>query len=112
MRDWLYVEDHCAAIDAVLRRGRVGDAYNLGGGNNWNNLAIVSMICQILAEVTGESEEKFRCLIRFVKDRPGHDWRYAIDATKLQRDLGWSPTETFETGMRKTVAWYVAKYKE
>jgi dTDP-glucose 4,6-dehydratase len=65
-----------------------------------------------LAEVTGESEEKFRGLIRFVKDRPGHDWRYAIDATKLQRDLGWSPTETFETGICKTVEWYVAKYKE
>src|SRR5262249_48599676 len=100
IRDWLYVEDHCSGIDAVLRRGRVGETYNIGGCNDWKNLDIVYMICQVLAELTGVPEEKFSCLIRFVTDRPGHDWRYAIDATKLQRDLDWRPTETFATGIR------------
>jgi dTDP-glucose 4,6-dehydratase len=111
MRDWLYVADHCAAVDAVLRCGRVGDAYNIGGSQSRKNLDVVYEICQVLAELTGEPEEQFRSLVRLVNDRPGHDWRYAIDATKLQRDLGWHPMETFETGMRKTVEWYVAKYK-
>jgi dTDP-glucose 4,6-dehydratase len=109
-RDWLYVDDHCAAIDAVIRRGRVGEAYNIGGCNDWKNLDMVYGICQILADLIGEPVETFSRLIRFVTDRPGHDWRYAIDVTRMQDELGWHPTETFETGMRKTVAWYVMKY--
>lgn len=109
-RDWLYVDDHCAAIDAVIRRGRVGETYNIGGCNDWKNLDVVYGICQILADLIGEPVETFSRLIRFVTDRPGHDWRYAIDVTRMQDELGWHPTETFETGMRKTVAWYVTKY--
>ena len=112
MRDWLYVEDHCTALNAVLRRGRVGEVYDIGGGHSCKNLDLVYVICRILAELTGEPDEKFGRLVHFVKDRPGHDWRYAIDATKIQEELGWHPTETIETGMRKTVAWYVAKYMQ
>jgi dTDP-glucose 4,6-dehydratase len=109
-RDWLYVNDHCTAIDAVLRRGRVGETYNIGGCTDWKNLDVVYGICQILADLTDEPVERFSRLIRFVTDRPGHDWRYAIDVTRMQNELGWHPIETFETGMRKTVAWYVTKY--
>jgi dTDP-glucose 4,6-dehydratase len=109
-RDWLYVDDHCAAIDAVIRRGRVGETYNIGGCNDWKNLDVVYGICQHLADLTGEPADTFSRLIRFVADRPGHDWRYAIDVTRMQDELGWHPTETFETGIRKTIAWYVAKY--
>jgi dTDP-glucose 4,6-dehydratase len=109
-RDWLYVNDHCAAIDAVIRRGQVGETYNIGGCNDWKNLDVVYGICQILADLIGQPAETFSRLIRFVTDRPGHDWRYAIDVTRMQDELGWHPTETFETGMRKTVAWYVTKY--
>ena len=107
MRDWLYVGDHCAAIDVVIRRGRLDESYNIGGGNDWKNLDIVYVICQILAELTGEPEEKFSRLIQFVKDRLGHDWRYAINTTKIQEELDWHPTETFRTGLRKTVKWYL-----
>jgi dTDP-glucose 4,6-dehydratase len=107
MRDWLYVEDHCTAIDAVIRRGRVGETYNVGGCNNWRNLDIVYLICSVLAESKGQSEETFTRLIRFVEDRPGHDWRYAIDSTKIRKGLGWYPAETFETGIRKTLAFFV-----
>jgi len=107
IRDWLYVEDHCNGIDTVIRHGRVGETYNIGGGHDWKNLDIVQRICTILAELTGNPTDTFTRLLRFVPDRPGHDWRYAIDATKIQRELSWSSGETFETGLRKTVQWYL-----
>jgi dTDP-glucose 4,6-dehydratase len=110
MRDWLYVEDHCSAIALVLRHGRWGDTYNIGGDNNWSNLNVVHLICEVLAELTGRSAQTFTQLIHYVTDRPGHDWRYAIDATKLRDELGWSPVETFESGIRKTAAWYLTQY--
>ena len=107
VRDWLYVEDHCAAIARVLDRGRVGQTYNIGGWNEKRNLEIVETICDIVDEVTGSRGEPRRGLITFVKDRPGHDRRYAMDATKIERELGWRPLETFESGIRKTVRWYL-----
>ena len=109
IRDWVYVEDHCAAIDVVIRRGQIGATYNIGGGNEWQNLDIARLICTILAERTQEPAERVARLIHFVTDRPGHDWRYAIDAAKIRNELGWSPQETFETGLRKTVAWYLQR---
>jgi dTDP-glucose 4,6-dehydratase len=107
VRDWLYVEDHCEAIAAVLHRGRVGETYNIGGWNEKRNLEIVETICDMVDEMAG-SRGASRCgLITFVKDRPGHDRRYAIDARKIERELGWRPRETFESGIRKTVRWYL-----
>jgi dTDP-glucose 4,6-dehydratase len=107
VRDWLYVEDHCAAIAQVLDRGRVGQTYNIGGWNEKRNLEIVETICDIVDEMAGSRGEPRRGLITFVKDRPGHDRRYAMDATKIERELGWRPVETFESGIRKTVRWYL-----
>jgi dTDP-glucose 4,6-dehydratase len=107
VRDWLYVEDHCAAIAQVLERGRVGQTYNIGGWNEKRNLEIVETICDIVDEMAGSRGEPRRGLITFVKDRPGHDRRYAMDATKIERELGWRPVETFESGIRKTVRWYL-----
>jgi len=110
IRDWLYVEDHCTGLDFVLRRGRVGETYNIGAWNTLKNLDIVHLICAVLATLTGQTADQFTRLIRLVADRPGHDWRYAINATKIQKELGWYPAETFETGIRKTVAWYFNKF--
>jgi dTDP-glucose 4,6-dehydratase len=107
VRDWLYVEDHCAAIATVLQRGRVGETYNIGGWNEKRNIDIVETICDIVDEIAGRRENPRRDLITFVKDRPGHDRRYAMDATKIERELGWRPMETFESGIRKTVRWYL-----
>jgi len=108
VRDWLYVGDHCAAIRAVLAGGRVGQTYNVGGWNEMPNLTIVKAICALLDEMRPRSAGRYEELITFVTDRPGHDRRYAIDARKIERELGWRPAETFETGIRKTVAWYLA----
>jgi dTDP-glucose 4,6-dehydratase len=107
VRDWLYVSDHCAAIRVVLENGRVGETYNIGGWNEMPNLDIVHRVCGLLDEFQPNSEGPATRLITYVKDRPGHDRRYAIDATKIHRELGWKPAETFETGIRKTVKWYL-----
>jgi dTDP-glucose 4,6-dehydratase len=121
IRDWLYVEDHCRGIDRVLARGQVGESYNIGGNNEWNNLAIVELLCDRLdarirddaglaarfpdsAPAQGKSA---RDTIRFVTDRAGHDWRYAIDASRIMSELAYAPVETFETGIEKTLAWYL-----
>jgi dTDP-glucose 4,6-dehydratase len=108
IRDWLCVTDHCSAIRRVLEAGRVGETYNIGGWNEKANLEVVRQLCAILDEVRPRPDGKrYAEQIAFVKDRPGHDQRYAIDATKIQKELGWKPVETFETGIRKTVQWYL-----
>jgi dTDP-glucose 4,6-dehydratase len=117
IRDWLYVEDHARALCEVVSRGVVGETYNIGGHNEKRNLQVVETICDLLDELvpldadrdarTGRPHRSYRELITFVKDRPGHDRRYAIDAGKIERELGWKPEETFETGLRKTVQWYL-----
>ena len=107
VRDWLYVEDHCRAIWLVIQKGRTGETYNIGGNNEWRNIDIVYKICDILGEELGRDPMEFKRLITFVPDRPGHDLRYAIDSTKIRTELGWKPQETFETGLRKTVKWYL-----
>ena len=107
VRDWLYVTDHCAAIREVLAQGRPGETYNVGGWNEKTNLDVVNTLCEILDELCPSKLGSYKRLITYVKDRPGHDKRYAIDARKLEQELGWKPVETFETGIRKTVAWYL-----
>jgi dTDP-glucose 4,6-dehydratase len=108
VRDWLYVEDHARALRQVLEHGKIGETYNVGGRNERSNLYVVQQICKLLdalqPSLSGERER----LISFVADRPGHDRRYAIDASKLERELGWSAQENFETGLEKTVTWYFA----
>lgn len=107
-RDWLYVGDHCSAIREVLSKGRLGETYNIGGWNEKANLEVVHTICRILDELKPHADGKsYAEQIKFVKDRPGHDRRYAIDASKVERELGWRPAETFDTGIRKTVQWYL-----
>jgi len=108
IRDWLYVGDHCSAIREVLANGCLGETYNIGGWNERTNLEVVNTICKILDELKPRSDSKsYADQIAFVKDRPGHDRRYAIDAGKIERELGWRPAETFDTGIRKTVQWYL-----
>jgi len=108
IRDWLYVGDHCSAIREVLAKGKLGETYNIGGWNEKPNIEVVKTICQILDQLKPKSDGKsYSEQITFVKDRPGHDRRYAIDASKVERELGWRPAETFDTGIRKTVRWYL-----
>jgi dTDP-glucose 4,6-dehydratase len=109
IRDWLYVEDHCRGIDAVLRRAQNGETYNIGGNNEWANLDIARTICRLLDErrPAGRPHER---LIRFVSDRPGHDWRYAIDTRKITETLRWQPQETFASGIARTIDWYLGRY--
>ena len=109
VRDWLFVVDHCRAIETVLEKGDPGETYNVGGGNQQANIDVVHMLCDLLDELVPDSPHRpHRQLIRFVQDRPGHDRRYAIDARKLERELGWHAQETFASGLRKTVEWYLA----
>jgi len=107
VRDWLYVKDHCSGIRAVLARGKVGETYNIGGCNERPNIEIVRAICLLLDELRPDPAGSYDRLIKHVTDRPGHDRRYAIDARKIERELGWKPEETFESGIRKTVQWYL-----
>ncbi|MES2755866.1 MAG: dTDP-glucose 4,6-dehydratase [Pseudomonadota bacterium] len=107
VRDWLYVGDHCAAIRRVLAGGRLGEVYNVGGWNEKANLDVVHTLCDILDQLDPKAQGSYRDQITYVQDRPGHDRRYAIDARKLERELGWKPSETFDSGIRKTVQWYL-----
>lgn len=107
VRDWLYVEDHCRAIDCIIRRAEPGAIFNIGGSNEWTNLDVVNLVCDLLMELRRRPQGHYRKLIRFVQDRPGHDRRYAIDASKIGKELGWRPTENFQTGLRKTIMWYL-----
>ena len=108
VRDWLYVGDHCSAIRRVLEAGRLGETYNIGGWNEKPNIDIVHTVCRLLDELRPRADgQSYAAQISFVKDRPGHDRRYAIDARKIERELGWTPAETFDTGIRKTVQWYL-----
>jgi dTDP-glucose 4,6-dehydratase len=107
VRDWLYVGDHCSAIRRVMEAGRAGETYNIGGWNEKPNIEIVHTVCDLLDELRPAAGKSYRELITYVKDRPGHDRRYAIDARKIERELGWKPAETFESGIRKTILWYL-----
>jgi dTDP-glucose 4,6-dehydratase len=107
IRDWLYVRDHCEAIAQVLAKGRVGEVYNVGGKNEIRNIDVVTTICRKLDTLRPRASGTYEDLITYVKDRPGHDRRYAIDPTKIERDIGWQPAESFATGIEKTVRWYL-----
>jgi dTDP-glucose 4,6-dehydratase len=114
IRDWLFVEDHAKALIKVVTAGKIGETYNIGGHNEKTNLEVVEAICSLLEElspVKPEGVTKYKNLITFVKDRPGHDVRYAIDASKIESELGWIPEETFESGLRKTIQWYLDNHQ-
>lgn len=106
-RDWLWVKDHASAIDTIFHDGRIGESYNIGGNNEWKNIDLVHKLCDIMDEKLGRPEGTARQLITFVKDRPGHDRRYAIDASKLQNELGWTPSISFDEGFKETIDWYL-----
>jgi dTDP-glucose 4,6-dehydratase len=107
VRDWLYVEDHCAGVWLVVNSGGVGQTYNIGGENEWFNIDLVYKLCEIVAKKTGKDAEHYKKLIAFVKDRPGHDRRYAINCDKIKSELDWRQTVSFEEGLEKTVDWYL-----
>ena len=111
VRDWLYVLDHCKGIELAFKIGKSGETYNIGGRNERNNLYIVDTVCSILNELQPKSNGKYQDQITFVKDRPGHDLRYAIDATKIETELGWKADENFESGIKKTIEWYIKKFQ-
>jgi dTDP-glucose 4,6-dehydratase len=113
VRDWLYVKDHCQGIDLVFQDGRAGETYNIGGDNEWKNIDLVKEICNILNEEAGDAPNSdYKNLITFVTDRPGHDYRYAIDASKIKRELGWTRDDSFGDRLRETVKWYIKRYRE
>jgi len=111
IRDWLYVEDHATAIDLICHEGRKGETYNIGGNNEWKNIDLIKLLCSIMDTKLGRTAGESEKLISFVKDRPGHDLRYAIDSSKLQKELGWKPIPDFRDGLEKTVDWYLANAK-
>ncbi len=106
-RDWLYVKDHAIAIDLVFHQGKVNDTYNIGGFNEWKNIDLIKLLCKLMDEKLGRSVGESEQLITYIKDRPGHDRRYAIDASKINSELGWKPTVTFEQGLEETITWYL-----
>jgi len=112
VRDWLYVLDHCKGIELVFKAGKFGETYNIGGRNERNNLYIVDKVCTILDEMKPKASGSYKEQVSFVKDRPGHDLRYAIDATKIETELGWKADENFESGIKKTIEWYLNKFKD
>jgi len=107
VRDWLYVEDNCRGIDTVLHKGKVGEVYNIGGGNEWKNIELVNLICETLADLTNKPVDEYKKLITFVKDRPGHDRRYALSIEKIKTELGWEPNADFIYGLKQTISFYV-----
>jgi dTDP-glucose 4,6-dehydratase len=107
IRDWLYVIDHARAIDQIYHMGKIGDTYNIGGNNEWTNIDLIHLLCDFMDKKLNREKGASKKLITFVKDRAGHDLRYAIDSGKLQKELGWAPSVTFEIGLEKTVEWYL-----
>jgi dTDP-glucose 4,6-dehydratase len=108
VRDWLFVEDHAAAIDLIFHEGKIGETYNIGGNNEWKNIDLIHLLCKIMDTKLNRTQGTSSGLITFVKDRAGHDLRYAIDSSKLQKELGWKPSLQFEEGLEKTVDWYLS----
>jgi dTDP-glucose 4,6-dehydratase len=111
IRDWLFVEDHASAIDLIFHRGKTGETYNIGGNNEWKNIDLIILLCRIMDKKLNRANGTSEKLITYVKDRPGHDQRYAIDSSKLQKELGWSPIPEFADGLEKTVDWYLTNTK-
>ena len=107
IRDWLYVDDHCIALETIYSKGHIGETYNIGGSNELRNIDIVKTICDLMDDIIPSKKGSHRDLITFVEDRPGHDRRYAVDSTKLQNTLKWQPRESFQSGIKKTIEWYL-----
>lgn len=111
VRDWLYVEDHCSGIWLILNKGKTGEVYNLGTDNQWKNIDMVNFLCEKISDITGKPKQEYKKLIKFVKDRPGHDLRYAVCADKIKKELGWKPEHAFEDKIKKTIKWYIENRK-